>query len=64
MTSCLNGFEKCTFQGTEPSFTRFMQLNFIQEKTMSYTGNSKIYWQNTWFADVSVLRGGIFAMKF
>ena len=30
---------------------------------MSYTGSNKFYWQNTWFADVSVLRGGIFAMK-
>ncbi|MGK0410253.1 MAG: hypothetical protein ACJASB_002415 [Shewanella psychromarinicola] len=40
-----------------------MQLYIIQEKTMSYTGNSKFYWQNTWFADVTVLRGGIFAMK-
>ena len=30
---------------------------------MSYTGSSKFYLQNTWFADVTVLRGGIFAMK-
>lgn len=38
-------------------------LTLFRRKTMSYTGNSKIYWQNTWFADVTVLRGGIFAMK-
>ncbi|ABI70817.1 hypothetical protein AWJ07_06490 [Shewanella frigidimarina] len=49
----------------EPSQALLGLYNFtlIRSTTMSYTGNSKFYWQNTWFADVTVLRGGIFAMK-
>jgi hypothetical protein len=30
---------------------------------MSYLGNGKIFWQNTWI-NPEALRGGFFAMKF
>ncbi|CAM3465380.1 hypothetical protein SHPE106448_15400 [Shewanella pealeana] len=30
---------------------------------MSYTGQTSIYWQNTWL-DSNVLRGGLYAMTF
>jgi len=49
----------------EPSQALLGLYNFtlIRITTMSYIGNSKFYWQDTWFAYVTVLRGGIVAMK-